>query len=221
MSTKKRRKTSEAVRKIYNLLFDSYGPQHWWPGDGPFEVMVGAILTQNTNWSNVERAINNLKNAGLLDPASLNRISEKRLAELIRPAGYFNIKARRLKAFLEYFVEEYHGEPERMKKEALDTLRSELLNVKGIGPETADSILLYALDKPIFVIDAYTKRVLLRHGLIDESADYSDSQEIFHRALPRDVSLFNEYHALFVKVGKEQCRPRPRCEGCPLFKLLP
>lgn len=204
------------LKLLYDILFSAYGPQHWWPGDGPFEVMVGAILTQNTNWTNVERAINNLKGEGVLDPHSLYRISEKHLAGLIRPAGYFNIKARRLKSFIRLFVERYDGDHEKMKGCDAETLRAELLGVNGIGPETADSILLYALDKPVFVIDAYTKRVLHRHGFIDEKADYLECQELFHESLPRDVKLFNEYHALFVQVGKEHCRPKPRCEGCPL-----
>ncbi|RMG04670.1 MAG: endonuclease III domain-containing protein [Nitrospirae bacterium] len=178
--------------------------------------MVGAILTQNTNWSNVERAISTLKEEGVLDPYSLYKISKKRLAGLIRPAGYFNIKAGRLKSFIRYFVEKHDGDAEKMKGSDMDSLRAELLEVNGIGPETADSILLYALDKPVFVIDAYTKRVLHRHGLIDETAGYSECQALFHKALPEDVKLFNEYHALFVRVGKEHCRPKPRCETCPL-----
>ena len=204
------------MRDIYKLLFDAFGPQHWWPGDSPFEVAVGAILTQNTNWENVSRAIGNLKALGLLDARALYRVPEKRLAELIRPAGYFNIKAKRLRGFLSFLIDRYGGDMMSMAMEETQPLRERLLGVKGIGPETADSILLYALDKPVFVVDAYTKRILNRHGLVGEKASYHEIQELFHRNLPRDVRLFNEYHALFVRLGKEYCRARPRCEGCPL-----
>ncbi len=210
----------EILRLIYENLYDAFGPQHWWPGDGPFEVMVGAILTQNTNWSNVEKAIDNLRMEGMLTPFSIERITSRRLAELIRPAGYFNIKAERLKAFVKFFIEEYSGDVSLMKRRDTAALRRELLGVKGIGPETADSILLYALEKPVFVIDAYTKRVLSRHGIMDQSEPYESFQELFHASLPRDVRLFNEYHALFVRVGKEYCKTRPVCSGCSLNGLF-
>ncbi len=201
---------------IYSRLFSTFGRQHWWPGDGPFEVMVGAILTQNTNWGNVESAIKNLKRAKALTPAAIHEMSHERLAGLIRPAGYFNIKAKRLKAFIEFFINRYSGRVSRMRKVDTETLRRELLSVNGIGPETADSMLLYALERPVFVIDAYTKRVLSRHGVMDGSESYERFQELFHAALPRDVQLFNEYHALLVRLGKDFCKPKPRCEGCPL-----
>jgi endonuclease-3 related protein len=183
--------------------------------------MVGAILTQNTNWGNVERAIENLKSACLLEPQKIDSATEKTLASLIRPAGYYNIKTRRLKNFVGYFISHYMGSVEMMKKMPLETLREELLKIKGIGPETADSILLYALEKPVFVVDAYTKRVLYRHGLIEsQNADYHHVQMLFHRELKRNVQLYNEYHALFVRLGKEHCRAKPLCEGCPLSALL-
>lgn len=205
---------------IYSRLFSTFGRQHWWPGDGPFEVMVGAILTQNTNWGNVERAIENLKRAKALTPAAIHEMSHERLAGLIRPAGYFNIKAKRLKAFIEFFIEHYSGRVSRMRKVDTETLRLQLLSVNGIGPETADSMLLYALERPVFVIDAYTKRVLSRHGIMDGSESYERFQELFHTALACDVQLFNEYHALLVRLGKDFCKPGPRCKGCPLSGLF-
>ncbi len=205
---------------IYSRLFSAFGRQHWWPGDGPFEVMVGAILTQNTNWGNVERAIENLKQAKALTPAAIHEMSHERLAGLIRPAGYFNVKAKRLKAFIEFFINRYSGRVSKMRKVDTETLRRELLSVNGIGSETADSMLLYALERPGFVIDAYTKRVLSRHGIMDGSESYERFQELFHTALSCDVQLFNEYHALLVRLGKDFCKPRPRCEGCPLSGLF-
>lgn len=213
-------KTKRVLKKIYTLLYDAFGPQHWWPGDAPFEVMVGAILTQNTNWTNVEKAIKNLKEANALTPVAIQRLSEAALAELIRPAGYYNIKAKRLKAFVDYFINRYSGSISKMQKLPTELLREELLSVYGIGPETADSILLYALDRPVFVIDAYTKRVLSRHGIMDASNPYDSFQRLFHESLPEDVKLFNEYHALFVRLGKEFCKSKPCCEGCPLSPLL-
>jgi endonuclease-3 related protein len=206
--------------KIFERLYSFYGPQHWWPGETPFEIAVGAILTQNTNWGNVEKAITNLKAAGLLSPEKLEEIQEGRLAELIRPAGYFNIKAKRLKAFISLLMNSYQGSMKKMKKEDLQYLRHKLLEVNGIGPETADSILLYALGKPVFVIDAYTRRVLSRHNILPYDAPYEEYQRLFHEGLDEDVPLFNEYHALFVRVGKDFCRPKPRCEDCPLKVFL-
>ncbi len=201
---------------IYRRLFAAYGPQHWWPGETPFEVAVGAILTQNTNWGNVERAIVNLKNAHTLHPRDLHRMPEGRLAELIRPAGYFNVKARRLRNFISLLVSDYDGCMKQMKASTRESLRKKLLGVNGIGPETADSILLYALDKPVFVIDAYTKRVLSRHTIMEHDEPYDTFQGLFHRHLERDVRLYNEYHALFVRVCKERCKTKPHCSGCPL-----
>lgn len=207
---------------IYDRLLMAYGRQDWWPGETPFEVMVGAILTQNTAWTNVERAIDNLKEAELLEPHPLYELAEEELAELIRPAGYFRVKAKRLRNLLALLVEQYDGSVEAMAKTDLPTLREELLSVNGVGPETADSILLYAFEKPSFVIDAYTYRVLTRHGLIGFDANYHAMQACFEEQLPSDVAMFNEYHALLVTVGKRHCSKRnPKCESCPLRELLP
>ena len=202
--------------EIYNTLYEHFGPQNWWPGDTPFEVAVGAILTQNTNWGNVEKAISNLKREKVLNAIKLNNMSHEKLASLIRPAGYFNIKAKRLKNFLSFLTNHYKGSMKRMSKDNVSTLRHELLGVNGIGPETADSVLLYALDKPVFVIDAYTKRILERHNLVPGGITYHELQELFHNNLPRDLKLFNEYHALFVMLGKNYCKPKPKCSECPL-----
>ena len=208
------------LTNIYTDLHNHFGPQQWWPGDTPFEIAVGAILTQNTNWGNVEKAINNLKHKKCLSANTLHKMSHKKLASLIRPAGYFNIKAKRLKNFLNFLATNFKSSMNRMRSEDTSVLRKQLLEVNGIGPETADSILLYALDKPIFVIDAYTKRVLSRHKLAAEKPDYHELQDLFHNHLPMDRTLFNEFHALFVMAGKNYCKPRPKCFGCPLQPLL-
>jgi endonuclease-3 related protein len=209
---------NETLSEIYKMLYDAFGPQHWWPGETPFEIMAGAILTQNTSWANVEKAIANLKSAGYLTPDALHRINIAQLAELIRPAGYFNIKAKRLKSFVDWLFDNYGGELANLQNISTDRLREELLSVKGIGRETADSILLYALEKPVFVVDAYTARITLRHRLIEPGADYEQLRQLFESNLPEDVKLFNEYHALLVRTGKEFCRPKARCSGCPLEK---
>jgi len=210
------------LMEVYELLLEAFGPQHWWPGETPFEVMVGAVLTQNTNWNNVHRAITNLKEAGVLEPGALARLGAAELEELIRPAGYFRVKARRLSNLVRMVMDRYDGSLEGMFARHPDELREELLAVQGIGPETADSILLYAAGKPVFVVDAYTHRVLSRHGWIDFEADYHEIQDLFHSSLPEDVQLFNEYHALIVRLGKDSCRKRnPRCDDCPLAGLLP
>ncbi|RJQ21063.1 MAG: endonuclease III domain-containing protein [Nitrospiraceae bacterium] len=216
MGKKRQTDNRKILLDIYRALFKSFGPQHWWPGETPFEVAVGAIITQNTNWGNVEKAINNLKEQKVLNAKLLFEMPPEKLASLIRPAGYFNVKTKRLKEFLSFLLTRYRGSMERMKKGDTSTLRHELLNVKGIGPETADSILLYALEKPVFVIDAYTKRVLSRHKIVSEDVTYHELQGLFHKDLPTDVQLFNEYHALFVMAGKHFCKPKPRCEECPL-----
>ena len=210
---------TNALKKIYSRLYESFGPQQWWPGDSPFEIIVGAILTQNTNWGNVEKALNNLKNENLLSPLSLNQLSHTQLARLIKPAGFFNVKAARLRNFLDYLFENYKGDLDVMAGVPAGRLRRELLSVNGIGPETADSILLYAFHKPAFVIDAYTKRLLYRHGLVDHQADYGLMQELFVKNLNQDTRVFNEYHALIVRIGKDYCKPRPKCEACPLKDL--
>lgn len=202
---------------VYQKLYAYFGPQHWWPAKTRFEVMVGAILTQNTNWLNVEKAINNLKNHRLLNAHKLYALPLKKLASFIRPAGYYNIKAKRLKSFLHFFIKQYNADTEKMSQQDARTLRQQLLSINGVGSETADSILLYALNKPVFVIDAYTKRILLRHRFIKKNADYTETQNLFMQNLKPDVKLFNEYHALLVKLGKEFCiKNKGRCQGCPL-----
>jgi endonuclease-3 related protein len=210
---------SETLSEIYKILHEAFGPQHWWPGETPFEIITGAILTQNTNWTNVEKAIANLKTAGCLKPDAIYRIDDKQLAGLIRPAGYYNIKAKRLKNFVKWLFDSYGGDLENLQSAYTDSLRDELLGIKGIGCETADSILLYALGMPVFVVDAYTARIALRHGLIEPGADYEQLRQLFESNLPQDVQLFNEYHALLVRTGKEFCKPKAKCPGCPLEKL--
>jgi len=210
------------VQEVYQRLCDAFGPQHWWPGDTQFEIMVGAVLTQNTNWKNVERAIANLRQADLLQPKALYATPLEELEELIRPAGYYRIKARRLRSLLELVVERYGGSLEKMFAADPAALREQLLAVRGIGPETADSILLYAGGIPVFVIDAYTYRIFARHGWVEPDADYHRLQEYFQSQLPDDAAMFNEYHALLVRLGKHYCQKRrPRCRGCPLEELLP
>lgn len=204
------------LMRIYRRLYEAYGPLHWWPGETPFEVMVGAILTQNTSWRNVEKAIQRLKEKGVLNSKRIYQLKKSELASLIKSSGYFRIKADRLKAFVNFLFEDYHGDIERMRKEDLGTLRQKLLKVNGIGPETADSILLYGLKKPIFVVDAYTKRVLLRHGIISERASYEEIQRFFMDHLLHGEKLFNEYHALIVHLGKRVCKKTPRCDICPI-----
>ena len=208
--------TKKILMEGFERMHARFGPRHWWPGETPFEVMVGAILTQNTNWLNASRAIANLKSQRLLDPQKLLDLHPATLAKLIRPAGYYRVKAGRLRHFIAYFVEAYGGKVKRMAAEPTGKLREELLAVKGIGPETADSILLYALEKPAFVIDAYTRRILSRHALCAVDETYDDLQAIFTDRLPAEVELYNEYHALVVETGKEYCRTSPRCDGCPL-----
>lgn len=202
--------------KIYEKLYEAYGPRHWWPGETPFEVMVGAILTQNTSWRNVEKAIQRLKEKGALNSEGIRQLKKSQLASLIQSSGYYRIKADRLKAFVDFLFEEYGGEVEKMGREPLKMVREKLLKVKGIGPETADSILLYGLNKPIFVVDAYTKRVLSRHRMVSERASYEEIQKLFMNHLPIDEKLFNEYHALFVYLGKTVCKKTPKCDICPL-----
>jgi endonuclease-3 related protein len=203
--------------EIYSLLYDHFGPQGWWPGDSPFEIMVGAVLTQNTNWGNVCKAISQLKEAEMLSFPALAALPVDELAQLIKPSGYFNIKAKRLKNLLQMITERYNGKLELFIEEDLSTGRDALLSVKGIGPETADSILLYAANHPIFVVDTYTHRIFSRHLLVAEESDYYSLQEAFHDRLPAQSVLFNEYHALIVTLGKDYCRKNnPRCEQCPL-----
>jgi endonuclease-3 related protein len=181
--------------------------------------MVGAILTQNTSWRNVEKAIQHLKAKGVLNIRGIHQLKRAQLASLIKSSGYYRIKADRLKAFVDFICKEYGGSIQKMGRERMDVLRQKLLKVKGIGPETADSVLLYGLEKPIFVIDAYTKRILSRHGMINERASYEEIQKLFMDHLPRNEKLFNEYHALFVHLGKTLCKKIPRCDICPLNSI--
>jgi endonuclease III related protein len=202
--------------RLYRRLYRHYGDLHWWPAKTPFEVSVGAILTQNTAWKNVEKAIRQLTRAGALSVGALSKMSHQRLARLIKSAGYFNVKARRLKNFISFVAKRYRGSPAQMCRQETDRLRAELLALNGIGPETADSILLYAAEKPVFVIDAYTKRILSRHGVLAYEKSYDDFQTFFTKRLPRDAALYNQFHAMLVKVGNEFCRSQPRCDECPL-----
>lgn len=210
------------MRDVYQRLFETLGPQLWWPGETPFEVIVGAVLTQNTNWQNVEKAIRNLREAHLLEPAALYAVPADELEGLLRPAGYFRVKARRLRSLLTFLMDRYAGSLDAMFATGAATLREELLALNGIGPETADSILLYAGGMPVFVVDAYTHRILARHGWIDLEADYHQIQDFLQSCLPDDPALFNEFHALLVYVGKHYCRKRsPQCSECPLRDMLP
>ena len=208
---------------LHDALLDHFGPQHWWPGDSPFEVMVGAVLTQNTAWTNVERAIAALKTHNALSATAILGLPDAELAALIRPAGYFNVKARRLKALCQFLLERNVADaPERLAEQApLPELRECLLAVHGVGEETADSILLYALDQPSFVVDTYTRRSFTRLGCLTGDESYAAIQTRFHTELPTDRALFNEFHALIVALGKHYCRPKPRCADCPLLSLCP
>ena len=210
---------SRQLTEIYKLLYKGFGAQHWWPGEDRFEIIIGAILTQNTNWSNVEKAINNLKRAGCLNFDKLYNTPDEKTAEMIRPSGYFKVKAKRLRSFLNWLYENCNGQLHELEHINTTELREQLLSISGIGPETADSILLYAFDRPVFVVDAYTARIAVRHNLIEPPFDYTQLQEIFENNLTEDVRLFNEYHALLVRCGKEFCRPKAKCSGCPLEKL--
>jgi len=206
----------------YDALLRAYGPQHWWPGRTRFEVIVGAILTQSTSWKNVELAIANLRREKLLTPAAMEGVSLERLSGLIRSSGYFRQKARKLKAFVDFLRQGYQRSLNKMFATPTDELREELLNVHGIGPETADSILLYAGEHPVFVVDAYTRRILERHNLAQGKHTYGEIQQLFHGNLPPSTALFNEYHALIVHTGKMYCRKRePDCARCPLQPFLP
>jgi endonuclease-3 related protein len=210
------------LMSYYSAMSEALGPMHWWPARTPFEVIVGAILTQSAAWSNVERAIANLRSARMLTPAAIARVRTTRLAAIVRPSGYFRQKARKLKAFVRFLQDEYGGSLKRMFSTPTGELREKLLSVHGIGPETADSILLYAGNHPVFVVDAYTHRILSRHGLATGKSGYEEVRALFEDSLPSDARLFNEFHALIVNTGKNWCRKRePRCTECPLSPLLP
>lgn len=219
-SSKSKRSFSKYSLKIYKILYKSFGPQHWWPGDTPFEIMIGAILTQNTNWRNVSKAIDNIKESGFLNSKKLLK-HRKVIPKLIRPSGFYKLKSKRLIAFLEYFVRNYHGEVRRMNEKKIEVMRNELLGLPGIGYETADSILLYALSRPIFVIDTYTRRIFSRHDIFKYDLPYDEIRYKFESNLPRSVKIYNEYHALLVKLGKEFCKKNePLCNTCPLRDIL-
>lgn len=214
--------TGQRLIKMFNLLLKHFGPQNWWPGETELEVMVGAVLTQNTNWKNVEKAIENLKNKELLSLDCLHSLTIEALAQEIRPAGYFNIKARRLKNLINFIVDRYQGDLFLFLEGRTSSLREGLLSVKGIGPETADSILLYAARRPVFVIDAYTHRILSRHDMVEEQGiSYDELQDLLMDHLPEDPAFFNEFHALIVRTGKDYCRRKPLCDYCPLKQWGP
>lgn len=202
---------------VYRRLHAAHGPQHWWPGDSVFEIMVGAVLTQNTAWTNVEKAIANLKNAQALSPEAIVAAPHPRLAAWLKPSGYFNVKAKRLQIFCRWLIEQ--GGAKRLTRLPTNTLRTQLLDVHGIGPETADDILLYAFNRPVFVIDAYTRRLFQRLGVIAGKEGYEELRSLFETSLPNDAQLFNEYHALIVAHAKYVCRKRPLCSSCQVAKL--
>jgi len=212
----------DLIPQVYERLLAVYGPQGWWPGDdSAFTVVVGAILTQSAAWANVEKALANLERAGALSPRGLLGLSEEELARLVRPSGYYNAKARKLRAFAEMLAVDFGGSLERLFSLPLEALRAHLLATHGIGPETADDILLYAARRPVFVVDAYTRRIFSRLALRPERQAYENWQALFTSALPRDVTLFNEYHAVLVRHAKVACRRVPLCEGCCLLGLCP
>ncbi len=209
------------LRDIYRRLAVHYGPTDWWPGESPFEVAVGAILTQNAAWANVEKAIANLKRERLLHPKAILACPDGRLEAAVHPSGFYRVKARRVRSFCEHLVQRYGGSMGRMARRPLDELRPELLAISGIGPETADDILLYACEKPVFVVDAYTRRILSRHGLCPPDIKYEALRALFEDHLKPDLHTFKEYHGLIVYVGKDFCRRNPKCAVCPLRPLLP
>lgn len=209
-------KLKRILPDIYDRLFARYGPQHWWPAKTPFEVIVGAILTQSAAWKNVEKAIEHLEQAGALRPDALRKLPQDELAALIHACGYYNVKARKLKAFAGWLGEEYNDDLDGLFGQGAAELRQKLLDVYGIGEETADSIMLYAGNKPAFVIDAYTRRIISRLGLAPRNNSYAVYRRLFTDNLPADAQLFNEYHALLVKLAKETCRARPLCRQCCL-----
>jgi endonuclease-3 related protein len=202
--------------KIYEALFSKYGPQHWWPGDSPWEVCAGAVLTQNTNWTNVEKAIANLKRMNLLEPEKILSSKKEKLEEALKPSGYFRIKAERLRNMTKWWIENVRDNRPTRIAEGENFVRNSLLSVNGVGHETADSILLYSFEIPVFVIDAYTKRIMHRHFGIEPRISYHDLQTLFHQGLPKDAKLFNEFHALFVRIAKDHCRKNICTDECPL-----
>ncbi len=210
---------NQQLGDMYDRLWAAYGPQRWWPADSATEVVIGAILTQNTAWSNVERAIDRLRSANCLSWAALRNVSQEKLEKLIQPCGTFRVKAARLRAFVQVLSDEHKGSLDSLLNGEADRARCRLLAIRGIGPETADAILLYAGGRPTFVVDAYTRRILRRHHVFDAGASYETVQQSFHGALPQEPQLYNEYHALLVAVAKRHCRARARCDDCPLADL--
>ena len=211
---------STGIKKVYNILYSTFGPQDWWPGESKIEIIIGAILTQAVSWKNVEKAISNLKEADLLDLKSLKQIDKDKLAKLIKPSGYYNMKAKKVKSFINFIEENYNSNLNTFGKGKPTEKRKELLTIYGIGPETADSILLYAYNKPVFVIDAYTKRILSRINYIQQNISYKKLQNKIENNLKPDSKLYNEFHALFVKLAKEHClKSSPLCENCPLNNI--
>ena len=213
------RSIKQQLLDIYTVLLGTYGHQNWWPADEPFEVIIGAILTQNVSWNNVEKAIANLKGANLLTPNKMHEVPTNELSVLIKPTRYYNQKAHKIKSFLDFLFEKYSGDFREMKNQKIGRIREELLGIKGFGKETVDSILLYALDYPIFVIDAYTKRIFERYGFFPESSSYEECQSFFMSDLPRDISLYNDFHAQIVILGKMVCKKNPSCEKCPIKRV--
>lgn len=203
-----------SLNQVYNKLLKQHGPLDWWPGDSPFEIMVGAVLTQNTAWTNVEKAIANLKDAGALTPEAIVATHHKRLAKWLRPSGYFNIKAKRLKNFCRWYLQQ--GAFSSLNIMETADLRTQLLSVNGVGPETADDILLYAFERPVFVVDAYTRRIFTRLGHLQGDEHYETVRAMFENKLKNDAQLFNHYHALIVSHGKDICKTKPRCDHCCL-----
>jgi endonuclease-3 related protein len=210
---------SQKLNEIYQTLLNHFGHQNWWPANTDFEVVVGAILTQNTNWQNVEKAIKNLIDAEMLDAEKIHHAENEKIAQLIKPSGYYKLKTKRLKNFLSWLFEKHNGDITQAAQLSTSDLRQQLLSVNGIGPETADSILLFAFQRPVFVVDTYTARVAVRHQLIDPDCDYDSLQYLFQNSLDNDTRLFSEFHALIVNVAKEHCKKNPICENCPLEKL--
>lgn len=203
------------LREIYEILLRHFGKQYWWPGETKFEIVIGAILTQQTSWRNVEKAIRNLKKKNLLNEASLHKTNTKKIEDAIKPSGFYRIKTRRLKNFLDYLFEKYDGNLRKLLNLDKETLRRELLSINGIGKETADSIILYAAEKPVFVVDAYTHRIFNRIGIIDWT-EYEKTRNFLEKKLEKNVELCKEFHALIVQLGKNICKPKPKCDMCPL-----
>lgn len=213
------RSSASDLPHYFDTLLDFFGPQHWWPGTTRWEIIIGAILTQNTNWSNVEKALNNLRSNSLLTYDAMRALPLTRLEELITPSGFYRVKAQRLQHFFQFIKNELHDDPDTLADMPLTVAREKLLSITGIGPETADSMLLYAYHKPIFVIDAYTKRIVQRHK-ISNANKYDELQALFMNTCEKSLYVYNEFHALIVATGKRFCKPTPRCEDCPLRRFL-